>query len=137
MTSRITAMVPPFASPLNVRHQGMLHGVSRFEGSKYRVSVDGRALKNLITKGVRKRVQDGGAAASNGRLAHAASPDWCPRVRNIERRPLHIYGHVQYCWRLVLVKARRKHGAVVRIVHPLLADRMSNAQNGAAEYLAT
>src|SRR5208337_5221625 len=115
----------------------MLHGVSRFEGSKYRVSVDGRALKNLITKGVRKRIQDRGAPASNGRLAHAAGPDRCLRIRNIERRPLHIDGHVQNCWRLVLVKARRKHGTVVRVVHPLLPNRMSHTQNGAAEHLAT
>src|SRR5271165_3976239 len=137
MTSRITAMAPPFASPLNVRHQGMLHGMSRLKRSEYGVSVDGRALKNFITKGVRKRVQDGGAAASNGRLAHSASPDGCLRIRNIERRPLHIDGHVQNCWWLVLVKARRKHGAVMRVVHPLLPNRMSHAQNGAAEHLAT
>jgi len=50
--------------------------MSRFEGSEYGVSVDGRALKNLITKGVRKRIQDGGAPASNGRFAHATSADW-------------------------------------------------------------
>src|SRR5271165_2485004 len=107
----------------------MLHGMSRFEGSEYGVSVDGRALKNLITKGVRKRVQDGGAPTSNGRLAHAAGADRRFRIRNIERRPLHIDGHVQNCWRLALVKARREHGAVVRVIHPLLAKRMSHSQN--------
>src|SRR5271165_1309180 len=115
----------------------MLHRMSRFEGSEYSVSVDGRALKNLITKGVRKRVQDRSASASNGRFAHATGADWCLRIRNIERRPLHIDGHVQNCWRLVLVKARRKHGTVVRVVHPLLPKRMSHAQNGAAEHLAS
>src|SRR5271169_7123942 len=108
----------------------MLHGTPRFEGSEYGVGVDGRALKNLITKGVRKRVQDRGTPASNGRFAYAAGADWRFRIRNIERRPLHLDGHVQDCWRLVLVKARRKHGAVVRVVHPLLANRMSHAQNG-------
>src|SRR5271166_1025574 len=113
----------------------MLHGMSRFEGSEYRVSVDGRTLKNLIPKGVRKRIQDRGAPASNGRLAHAASPDWCLRIRNVERRPLHIDGHIQYCWRLALIKARREHGAVVRVVHPLLANRMSNPQNGPSKDL--
>src|SRR5271167_3176009 len=113
----------------------MLHGVSRFEGSEYGVSVDGRALKNLITKGVRKRIQDRGAPASYGRFAHATGADWCLRIRNIERRPLHIDGHIQYCWRLVLVKARREHGAVVRVVHPLLANRMSNPQNGPSKDL--
>src|SRR5271165_4759142 len=115
----------------------MLHGMSRLERSKYGVGVDGRALKNLITKGVRKRIQDGCAPASNRRLAHAASPDWRFRIRNIERRPLHIDGHVQNCWRLALAKARRKHRAVVRVVHPLLPKRMSHAQNGASEHLAT
>src|SRR5208283_6162210 len=96
---------------------------------------DGRALKNLITKGIRKRVQDGGAPASNGRFAHATGADRRFRIRNIERRPLHIYGHVQYCWRLALVKACREHGAVVRVVHPLLANRMSHAQNGPSKDL--
>src|SRR5208283_4076913 len=115
----------------------MLHRMSRFEGSEYGVGVDGRALKNLITKGVRERVQDGGTATSNGRFAHSTGADRCLRIRNIERRPLHIYGHIQNCWRLVLVKARREHGAVVRVVYPLLANRVSNAQNGAAEHLAT
>src|SRR5450631_1079572 len=115
----------------------MLHRMPRFEGSEYGVSVDGRALKNLITKGVRKRVQDGGASASNGRFAHATGADRCLRIWNIERRPLHIDGHIQNCWRLALVKARREHGAVVRVVYPLLANRMSHAQNGAAEHLAS
>src|SRR5208337_3079920 len=113
----------------------MLHGMSRFKGNKYRVSVDRRALKNLITKGVRKRIQDRGAPASNGRLAHAAGPDRCLRIRYIECRPLHVDGHVQNCWRLALVKARREHGAVVRVVHPLLPNRMSNPQNGPSKNL--
>src|SRR5271166_5777862 len=104
----------------------MLRGMSRFEGRENGVRVDGRTLKNLITQGVRKRVQDGGAPASNRRLAHTTSADWCFRIWNIECRPLHINGHVQNCWRLVLVEARRKHGAVVGVVHPLLPDRMSN-----------
>src|SRR5208283_4695710 len=137
MTSRITAMAPPFASPLNVRHQGMLHGMSRLKRSEYGVSVDWRALKNLITKGVRKRIQDGGAPASNGRFAYAAGADRRLRIRNIERRPLHIDGHIQNCWRLALVKARREHGAVVRVVHPLLPNRMSHAQNGPSKDLTT
>src|ERR1035438_7286375 len=115
----------------------MLHGMSRFERSENGVGVDGRALENLITKCVRKRVQDGSAAASNGRFAHTAGTDRRFRIRNIERRPLHIDGHVQNCWRLVLVKARRKHGAVVWVVHPLLPNRMSHSQNGAAEHLAS
>src|ERR1039457_6432109 len=114
----------------------MLHGMSRFEGSEYGVGVDGRALKNLITKGVRKRIQDRGASASNRRFAHATGADRCLRIWNIERRPLHIDGHIQNCWRLALVKARREHGPVVRVVHPLLPKRMSHAQNGAAEHLA-
>src|SRR5664279_4755108 len=113
----------------------MLHGMSRLERSEYGVSVDGRALTNLITKGVRKRIQDRGAPASNGRFAHAASADWCLRIRNVKRGPLHIDGHIQYCWRLALVKARRKHGAVVRVIHPLLPKRVSHPENGPSKQL--
>src|SRR5438270_13774600 len=107
----------------------MLHGMSRFEGSEYGVSVDGRAPKNLITQGIREGVQDAGAAASNRRLAHTASADRCFRIWNIDCRPLHIDRHVQNCWRLVLVEACRKHCTVARVVHPLLANRMPNAEN--------
>src|SRR5271166_2813626 len=113
----------------------MLHGMPRIEGSKYGVSIDGRTLKNLITKGVRKRVQDGGAPSPHRRFAHATGADRCLWIRNIERRPLHIDGHIQYCWRLALVKTCREHGAVVRVVHPLLANRMSNPQNGPSKDL--
>ena len=110
--------------------------MSRFEGSEYGVSIDGGTLKNVITKRVRKRVQDGSAAASNGRFAHTAGADRRFRIRNIERPPLHIDGHVQNCWWFVLVEARREHGAVVRVVHPLLANRMANPQNGPSQDLA-
>ena len=50
--------------------------------------------------------------------------------------PLHVHRHVENRWRLVLVEPRRKHRAVVRVVHPLLADRMTHPQNRAAEHLA-
>src|SRR5260370_24632211 len=107
----------------------MWQGMSGFEGGENGVRIEGRAPKNLIAEGVRERVKDRSAPASNGRLAHTASADWCLRIGNIERRPLHIDGHIQNCWWLVLVEARRKHGAVVGVVHPLLPNRMSNAQN--------
>src|ERR1035437_6518972 len=114
----------------------MLHGMPRFEGSEYSVGVDGRAAKNLITEGIREGVQNGGAPTSDRRLAHTAITDRRFRIWNVDRSPLHIDRHIQNCWRLVLVEARRKHGAVVRVVHPLLANRMSNAENRSAKHLA-
>src|SRR5271156_4981373 len=104
----------------------MLHGMSRFEGRENGVRVDGRAPKNIVTEGVRERIQDRSAPSSNGRFTHTASANRSFRIRNIERRPLHVDRDVQNCWRLALIKARRKHGAVVRVVYPLLANRVPN-----------
>src|SRR5258707_12852792 len=114
----------------------MLHGTSRSEERENGVRVNGRALKILTPKATRKRFKDGGPPASNRRFAHTAGADRCFGIWNIERRPLHIDGHVQNCWRLALIKARRKHGAVMRVVHPLLSNGMPNPQNGPAQHFA-
>ena len=44
--------------------------------------------------------------------------------------------HIENRWRLVLIEARRKHGAVVRVIHPLLTDRVAYPENRAAKHLA-
>src|ERR1035441_9760302 len=114
----------------------MLHGSPGFERGKNRVGVDRRASEDLVPKRIREGVQDGSTAAPNGRLADAASADRRLRIGNIERGPLHIDRYIQDGGRLALGEPRRKHGAVVGVVYPLLPNRMADAQNRAAEDLA-
>src|ERR1700686_895124 len=133
ITSRITAIGSPFASPLNVCHQGMLHGPSRFERSQDGVGVDRCAAENFISERIRECVQDSGAAATHRRLTDATCPHWSFGIRNIHRRPLHVHRNIENRWRLVLIEARRKHGAIVGVIHPLLTDRVADPENCAAK----
>ena len=122
--------------PLNVGHQRMLHRPARFERGQNRVGVDRSALKNLVAQRVREGIQDRSAPASNRRLADTASADRRLRIRNIQRRPLHVHGNIQNRRRLVLVEPLGNHLAIVRIEHPFLADRMADAERRTAEHLS-
>src|ERR1035437_1694129 len=135
ITSRMTALLS-FKPPSNMRHQRMLHRSARFERRQNRVGVHRSALENLVPQRIREGVQDGGAPTSNRRLADTARASRRFRVRNIQRRPLHIDGNIQNRRRLALIEPRGKHHAVVRIEHPFLTDRMADAQGRTAEHLA-
>ena len=114
----------------------MLHRPPSFERGQDGVEVDRCAPEDFVSQRIRKRVQDGGASTADRRLAHASRAHRRFRIRNIQRRPLHVHRHIENRWRLVLVESRRKHGAVVRVEHPLLADRMAHPEDRAAEHLA-
>jgi len=70
---------------------------------------------------------------SHGRLADAARADRRLRIRNVQRRPLHVGGYIQNalaaCCGGTAWKPARRSG----VEHPLLADRMANAQRRSAE----
>ena len=99
-------------------------------------SVDRRAAEDLVAERVGKRVQDRAAPAAHRRLADAARADRRFRIGNVERRPLHVHGHVENRRRLVVVEALAKRNAVVLVVDPLLADGVADAEHRAAEHLA-
>src|SRR5580658_8878866 len=125
ITSRITAIGSPFASPLNVCHQGMLHRPSRFERSQDGDGVDRCAAENFISERIRECVQNGGTAATHRRLPDATRAHRSFGIGNIHRRPLHVHRNIENRWRLVLIETRRKHRAVMRVIHPLLTNRVA------------
>src|ERR1700690_2726731 len=102
MTSRITAINSPLAASLDMRDQGKLRGMSRFERREYGVGINGRAPKNFIAKRVRECVQNRSAPASHWRLAHTASSYRRLGIGNIESSPLHVHGNIENCGRLGL-----------------------------------
>src|ERR1017187_1032922 len=129
--------IPLLKSPSNVGHQGMLHRAASFERRQNRVGIHRRPLENLVSQRIRKGVQDGTTTTSNWRLAHTASADRRLWIRNIQRRPLHVNGYIQNRWRLAVMESLGNHLAIVRIEHPLLADRVADAQRRPAQHLAT
>src|ERR1700683_3903217 len=113
----------------------MLHGPPGFERGQDSIGIDGCALKDFISKRIRKRVQDGSAPSANRRLADASRAHGRFGIRDVERGPLHIHWRIQNCWWLAVVHARREHGAIVRVVYPLLTERMTHPQNRSAKHL--
>src|ERR1700693_74221 len=121
----------------NMSRQGMLHRAARFERRQNRVGVHRCALENLVPERIREGIQDGGTPASNRWLTDTASAHGRLRIRNVQRSPLHVDRHVQYGRRFVVVEAFGNHLPIMRIEHPLLSDRMANAQDRTAEHLTT
>src|SRR5580765_2346027 len=115
----------------------MLHGPARFERGQNRVGVHRRTLENFISERIREGVQDGGTSARNRRLADTTSAHRRLRVWNVQRRPLHVDGHIENRRGFALVKALGKHLAVLRIEYPFLTDRMADTERRTAEHLAT
>src|SRR5450759_4704518 len=121
----------------NVGHQGMLHRAASFERRQNRVGVYWCALKNLVSEGIRKGVQDGTTTTCNRWLTHTASTHRRLRVRNVQRRPLHVDGYIQNRRWLAVVESLGNHLAIVRIEHPFLTDRMADPERRTAKHLAT
>src|SRR6202050_4918658 len=126
----------PSKSISNMGHERMLHRSARFERRQNSVGVHRRPLENLVPQCIRERVQDGSTPTSNRWLADTASAHRRLRVRNVQRRPLHIDGNIQNRGRFAVVETLGKHLAVARIEHPFLANRMSDAERRTAEHLA-
>src|SRR5450759_85176 len=116
----------------NVGHQGMLHRAASFERRQNRVGVYWCALENVVPEGIREGVQDGATPAGNRRLTDTASAYRRLRVRNIQRRPLHVNRYIQNRRRFAVVESLGKHLAVVRIEHPFLTDGMADAERRTA-----
>src|SRR6185437_13924491 len=84
-----------FKSPLDECRQGVLHGPPGFERGQNRVQVDRRAAIDLIAQRIRESIQYCAAPAPYRGFADAARAYRRLRVRNVERRPLHVHGYVE------------------------------------------
>ena len=81
-------------------------------------------------------VQHGAEARADRRLAHAARADRRLRIGNVQRVPLIVQRGVEDRRRFVVMEAPGQRHAVLRVVHPFLGERVSDAQHRAAEDLA-
>src|SRR5260370_8906497 len=54
----------------------------------------------------------------------------------MQRRTFHVRWHIQNRWGIALVESRREHRAVMRVVYPLLPNRMADSEDRAAKHLA-
>src|SRR2546430_5767025 len=138
MISRITAMaLLLFSSPSNMGHQRILHGVARFERSQNGIGIYWRAPEHLVPYRIRKSVQYCRASTTNRRFADTARTNGSFRIWNIERGPFHLGRDIENRGWLAVMEPSGEHRSVSWIHHPFLSDRMSNAQDRAAHYLAT
>src|ERR1700690_3074575 len=131
----MTAIVLSVSSPLNVRGQWILYWPPGFEGGQNGIEVDGCAAENLIPPGIGKRVQDRAAAAAHRRFSNTACAYRSFRIRNVERRPLHVDGYIQNGRRFRVIETQRNVVAILCIKHPLLTDGVSDPQRRSPENL--
>src|SRR5579862_2314154 len=129
MTSRITAISFSQSKPLNVSGQWILHGPPGFERRQNRVEVDGCASIDLVAERVGDRVQNRGAATTNGRLADATSAHRRFGIWNVKRGPLHVDRNVEDGGRLGVIEAARDGVSVMGIEDPLLPDGVTDAED--------
>src|SRR6516162_10181464 len=116
----MTAIVLSVSSPLDVRRQRILHWSPGFERRQNRIEVDGCTTENLIPQGIGKGVQNRAAAAAHRRLSNAARAYRSFRIRNVERRPLHVDGYIQNGRRFRVMETQGNRVAILRIKNPLL-----------------
>src|SRR5581483_12170696 len=116
--------------------QWILHGPPSLERGKNRVCIHRGAAENIVADSIGQRVQNRSATATHWRLANSASSNRRFRIRNVERRPLHVDGNIEDARRLGLIEAARNHVAVFGIEDPFLPDGVANAERRASEHLA-
>ena len=100
-------------------------------------SVDWRALENLVTKGVRKGIQNRGASAADRRLTDTAGADReSLGAGGSNARPIACSPeHPRIVGGFIVVEPLGNHLTVVRVEDPLLADRVADAERRPAENL--
>jgi len=91
----------------------------------------------LVSADLAGHVRDTDIASGNGRFANAACPHRCLGIRKFDSRPVHVCRHVENRRRFVLVEPARQWHAVALVVHPPLAECVTNAENRATEHLAS
>src|ERR1035437_1677730 len=113
----------------------MLHRMSRFQRSQDSVGIYRCAPEYFVAHRVCKSIENRGTTTADGPLANATRANRCFRIRNVERFPLHIVRHIQDSGGPVLVEALCHRDAIMRVVHPLLADGVGDTQCRSAEDL--
>src|SRR5690348_13031380 len=79
---------------LNVRRQRLLHRPAGFQRGQNRVCVHRRAPEDFVAECIQQGVQDRRAAAADRGLADPARANRRFRIRNADRRPLHLLRYI-------------------------------------------
>src|SRR5215469_5313834 len=106
ITSRITAIMLSVSNRLNVRSQRVLHRPPRFERRQNCVQVHRCTAEDLISERIGQRIQDRSTASPHGRFADPTRAYRRLRIRNVQRSPLHVHGHIQNRRGLRVIKAQ-------------------------------
>src|SRR6266853_2363167 len=123
-------------SGLNVGSQRILSRLAQLQRGQDHVGSYRRSPEDFVTESVRESVQDGCTTASNRRLADSARAYGRLWIGNFDRCPFHLVRDIQNCWRLGVMETPGEGQAVVLIVNPLLANSVTDAQDGSSQNLA-
>ena len=91
-----------------------------------------RAAERVHADRIGDRVEHRAVARADRRLADAAGTDRRLGIGQVERGRLQLIRDIENRQRLVVVEPPRERDAVLRIDHPLLAERVRDAEAAAA-----